>query len=104
MVRICRRGFPDQPGQVMHPAVDVGERGLEGSVGVDPSWVGHRPMQSRQVRVERFVSVVADRDDQVSFVQSTVQTCGSRVGQVKAVASRDDDGPRVNPGGGVGAG
>ena len=41
-----------QRGEVVDPAVEVGEGGLERGVGVVPRRVGDRPVQPGQVRVE----------------------------------------------------
>ena len=91
-------------GEVVDAAVEVGEGGFERRVGVEGRRVGDRPVQPGQVRVEFFVGVVADGDDEVGGIEPVVECGRSGVGQVQAVAGGDGDGAGVDSCRRVGAG
>lgn len=51
--------------QLSYPVIDVGVGVLEGCLAASAYGVGYRPVDPRQIGAELFVSVVADRDDEL---------------------------------------
>jgi hypothetical protein len=81
---------------VLDAAVDVGVGALEGGVGIDWHRVGNRPVQPRKGGPELFVSVVADRNDEVTIVEDSIERLRAVALHAESVALSNGGGARVD--------